>query len=327
MSQSVHPKAFVSHSSKDKKRFVLDFATRLRERGIDAWLDKWEMLLGYNRVDIIFEEGIKNFKAVSIILSKHSIDSPWVKEELDVGVVQKIQKQTRFIPIIIDEDIEIPTVLSATLWKKIPNLESYDDEFEEIVNAILGIAEKPPLGDLPKYAFEMTTIGSLSQIDSKILKLIVEYLLETNPWTGLSTGLELASLWTDNEIPKEQVEESLEILDSELYIDLSQTSEGWFGSPFLVTGHAIIDYAENYIEDFDKKVMAVISKINNENIMRSDTLAEQADLHIVVVNTLILEWEDSGYIQYTSRYGGDNVVSFRDLSAMGKRYFKEQLSQ
>jgi hypothetical protein len=32
------PKAFISHSSEDKERFVNEFALRLRSRGIDAWL-------------------------------------------------------------------------------------------------------------------------------------------------------------------------------------------------------------------------------------------------------------------------------------------------
>ena len=33
------PKVFVSHASEDKVRFVVGFAQRLRENGVDAWLD------------------------------------------------------------------------------------------------------------------------------------------------------------------------------------------------------------------------------------------------------------------------------------------------
>ncbi|MCQ9427586.1 toll/interleukin-1 receptor domain-containing protein, partial [Pseudomonas sp. LJDD11] len=53
------PKVFVSHASEDKDRFVLDFAKQLRANGIDAWLDKWEMLPGDSLVTKIFDEGIK----------------------------------------------------------------------------------------------------------------------------------------------------------------------------------------------------------------------------------------------------------------------------
>ncbi len=32
------PKVFISHASEDKARFVTEFATKLRENGVDAWL-------------------------------------------------------------------------------------------------------------------------------------------------------------------------------------------------------------------------------------------------------------------------------------------------
>ena len=38
-------KVFVSYSSRDKER-VLVFATALRRRGIDVWLDEWEVIAG-----------------------------------------------------------------------------------------------------------------------------------------------------------------------------------------------------------------------------------------------------------------------------------------
>jgi histidyl-tRNA synthetase len=72
----VNPKVFISHASEDKERFVLDFATKLRNTGIDAWLDKWEMLPGDSLVDKIFEEGIKNASAFIVVLSSNSVNKP-----------------------------------------------------------------------------------------------------------------------------------------------------------------------------------------------------------------------------------------------------------
>lgn len=45
----MNPKVFVSHASEDKEHFVVEFATKLRARGIDAWLDKWEILVWWTR--------------------------------------------------------------------------------------------------------------------------------------------------------------------------------------------------------------------------------------------------------------------------------------
>jgi len=86
MTTSVAPKAFISHSSDDKDRFVLGFATKLRERGVDAWLDRWEIKAGDSLVRKIFEEGIKNANAFLVVLSSQSIANRWVREELDSGV-------------------------------------------------------------------------------------------------------------------------------------------------------------------------------------------------------------------------------------------------
>jgi len=39
-------KAFLSHASEDKDSFVIEFATKLREKGVDTWLDGWEIKAG-----------------------------------------------------------------------------------------------------------------------------------------------------------------------------------------------------------------------------------------------------------------------------------------
>lgn len=80
-------KVFISHASEDKERFVTEFAIRLREKGVDVWLDKWEMLPGDSLVEKIFEEGLKEADAVIIVLSQFSVDKPWVLEELNVSVI------------------------------------------------------------------------------------------------------------------------------------------------------------------------------------------------------------------------------------------------
>ena len=74
-------KSFLSHASEDKGRFVIDFATKLRENGIDAWLDKWEMLPGDSLIDDL-EEGLKNADAIVIVLSNNSVNKPWVRKNL-----------------------------------------------------------------------------------------------------------------------------------------------------------------------------------------------------------------------------------------------------
>ena len=76
----MNPKVFISHAREDKERFVIDFASKLRANGVDAWLDKWEMLPGDSLVDKIFEEGIKEADSFIIIQDFKYIISDHIKQ-------------------------------------------------------------------------------------------------------------------------------------------------------------------------------------------------------------------------------------------------------
>ena len=109
------PKVLVSYASEDNSRFVVDFARRLRENGVDAWLDQWEMSPADSLVDKLFEEGLKDARTVIVVLSKSSVQKPWVREELNASVVNRISRGTRRIPVVID-DREVPESLRSTVW-------------------------------------------------------------------------------------------------------------------------------------------------------------------------------------------------------------------
>jgi hypothetical protein len=136
---------FISHASEDKDRFVLEFARRLREQGIDAWVDIWEMLPGDSLVDKVFNEGIKNARAMIVVLSEFSVEKPWVREELNLGFINRLSGRCKVIPVVIDNCI-VPEALRSTIWQKISNLDDYEREFNRILDAIYGRTNKPPLG-------------------------------------------------------------------------------------------------------------------------------------------------------------------------------------
>ena len=72
-------RVFLSHSSRDKPA-VEALARYLRERGIDVWLDQWEISPGD---DIIarMNDGLLRADAGLIVFSAQSLQSPWVKAE------------------------------------------------------------------------------------------------------------------------------------------------------------------------------------------------------------------------------------------------------
>jgi len=162
----MNKKVFVSHASEDKDRFVMDFSNKLMANGVDTWLDKWEMSPGDSLVDKIFEEGIKEADIFIVVLSKYSVNKPWVKEELNAGFVKRVGNNCKIIPIVLDDCI-VPECLSSTIWEKINNLSSYDENFQRILNSIFGLSDKPLIGQVPARAkLKINEIYGLNKIDT-----------------------------------------------------------------------------------------------------------------------------------------------------------------
>jgi TIR domain-containing protein len=106
----------ICHASEDEERFVLDFAKRLRKRGLDAWLDAWEIQAGDSLPQRIFEGAVGHASAVVIIVSATSVEKPWVRKELRTSVVRHIEENIRLIPVVLDDGVPVPTALSDLLW-------------------------------------------------------------------------------------------------------------------------------------------------------------------------------------------------------------------
>ncbi len=73
------PKAFLSHATEDKQRFAVPLATALRGKGVDVWLDQWEMKAGDSLVRKVFT-GIEDASVFIVVLSEISVTKPWVLE-------------------------------------------------------------------------------------------------------------------------------------------------------------------------------------------------------------------------------------------------------
>ncbi|RQT56435.1 toll/interleukin-1 receptor domain-containing protein [Burkholderia cepacia] len=217
-SASPAPKVFVSHASEDKQRFVIPFATALRERGIDAWVDRWEMLPGDSLVDKIFEEGLKDAAAVVIVLSEVSVTKPWVREELNTAVVTRIQKGTKIIPIVLD-GCEVPEALKSLLWESVKDVNDFEDCLARVVDAIFGHTSKPPIGAAPAYVQSnaLPQIGGLTASDRFVLKAVYEGFLKRGG--DYVSPEEILAAATDHGLDATVVSDSLDVLEHQGYIE------------------------------------------------------------------------------------------------------------
>lgn len=225
-----HPKVFVSHASEDKDRFVRTFAAQLRAKGIEAWVDEWEIYPGDSLVQKIYEAGIGAAQAVLIVLSHNSVNKPWVKDELDISIKRKIEEGMRIIPIVLD-DCTIPTALKATLHVKIPDLDHFDTQLSSIVDTLYGHSKKPALGSAPIYIQNpIEQIPGLSKIDCLVLKMAGDKAIEKGDRFSIHT-LEMLNKAEQQDISPYQFYESLTMLDDSHYLELKRSSYTEPGDP------------------------------------------------------------------------------------------------
>lgn len=307
------PKVFISHASEDKERFVLDFAKQLRANGIDAWLDKWEMLPGDSLITKIFEEGIKEAQAVIVVLSKNSVEKPWVKHELDAACVKRINTGSKLIPVVID-DCKVPEVLKATLWECIHDTALYQPSLERIVASIFGASEKPALGKAPAYVdgFGVGVAGH-NNLDSLICMLACEFALETG-----SRHVSISAFCKNGEliIPEHQLRESIEVLGEHGTFDLQHSLGGEFPS-ISVTDSGFELYARDHVENYQMVFRSVVSAIVNNGFTSLSDIKKALDFKPFLIEHVLRILAGGRKISVSWFIGGD--CSINNVSASLRR--------
>ncbi|MFA5984773.1 MAG: toll/interleukin-1 receptor domain-containing protein [Methylococcaceae bacterium] len=102
-------KVFVSHSSSDKG-FVDRLVADLASREIPVWYDKFDLRVG-DSVTGGINEGLSQSKYFLIVLSKASVLSRWVTEELNAALMHQVAIGGTFLLPVLIEDCDIPPLL------------------------------------------------------------------------------------------------------------------------------------------------------------------------------------------------------------------------
>lgn len=259
------PRVFLSHASEDKDRFVLPFAERLRARGLNVWVDRWEMHLGDSLVAKIFMEGLDRASAVVVVISKNSLNKPWVVEELDAAVVKRINGGSRLIPIVLDDlkPSEIPISIRHLLFESVHDLLHLDEVVDRVLRSVHGVIDRPPLGDSPKYAsLPAAQINGLDRIDSLVLKAAGDEAVR-DCGTGFTTLEFLASVTEQLSVTEAQAIESLEVLDNVDNVKIHRTPGiGVSGMrTFELTSSGLETYLIAYVPTYPKIEKTVLARL------------------------------------------------------------------
>jgi hypothetical protein len=95
---------FISYSSKDQE-FAQQLHQDLRTRGVKCWFDKHDLPIGAKILDSV-DEAIRSQEKLLLILSKNSILSAWVEDEVTKAFAEeRDRKQIVLFPIRIDDSV------------------------------------------------------------------------------------------------------------------------------------------------------------------------------------------------------------------------------
>lgn len=129
---------FLSHNSNDKL-FVRKLADDLRTHGFYVWVDEAEIKLGDSLIHKI-REGIDKVEYMGVVLSNNSINSEWVKHEIDIAINQEIEgKKVKVLPIML-EKVDPPSFLKGKLYADFTTKENYYSGLKLIIERL---SEKP----------------------------------------------------------------------------------------------------------------------------------------------------------------------------------------
>jgi hypothetical protein len=127
---------FISYSHQDKN-FVDQLAAQLVRNRVYVWLDRWELHVG-DSITSRIEQAITTASALLVILSKASVESAWIKREINSGLVRELEERRVVVLPVLVEDCAIPLFLRDKLYADFRR--NFDDGLRTILEATARIS-------------------------------------------------------------------------------------------------------------------------------------------------------------------------------------------
>lgn len=154
------PKVFISysHETQEHKKWVLELATRLRNNGIDAILDQFELKPGYD-IPHFMETHLASSDNILMVCTEKYVEKAnngeggvgYEKMIITSSLMNRID-ENKIIPIIRQNGtFDLPTFLKSKLYINFSKPDDYEFCYDELVRAIHNspLFEKPPIGNNP----------------------------------------------------------------------------------------------------------------------------------------------------------------------------------
>jgi hypothetical protein len=127
---------FISYSHQDSA-FVERLAFQLVQNKINVWVDRWELNVGDSLITRI-QDAITGASALLVVLSKASVNSAWVKKEINSGLLRELEELRVIVLPVLIEDCEIPIFLREKIYADFRS--SFDDGLRRILESVARIS-------------------------------------------------------------------------------------------------------------------------------------------------------------------------------------------
>ncbi|MBV7546526.1 toll/interleukin-1 receptor domain-containing protein [Pseudomonas sp. PDM26] len=154
------PKVFISysHDSQEHKQWVLEFATRLRNSGVDAILDQWELQPG-DDLPHFMERNLASSDRVLMICTERYVEKAnsgsggvgYEKMIVTADLLRTIDSN-KVVPLIRQSGThETPTFLRSKLFIDFSSDDQNEFSFDELIRTLHGapLFVKPAVGNSP----------------------------------------------------------------------------------------------------------------------------------------------------------------------------------
>jgi hypothetical protein len=128
-----HPSIFISYSHEDKELARL-LAQRLRERGLNVWIDEGELKIGDSLIERI-ATAIAEIDFFLALVSEASRNSNWCRKELALAVTGELGREgVRVLPVRV-ADASMPEAL-ADVFHLALDVTNVDEVAEKVARAV-----------------------------------------------------------------------------------------------------------------------------------------------------------------------------------------------
>lgn len=232
------PKVFVSysHDSQEHKKWVLDFAIRLRNTGVDASLDQWDLKPG-DDVPHFMESNMTDADHVLMVCTDRYVDKAnagsggvGYEKMIVTADLLKTINSSKVIPIVRQEGThELPTFLSSKLFLDFSRGDQFELSFDDLIRTLHNspLFVKPEVGNSPFTPVSATpperTGDSVLEIMKHVVFLFESQSVDWISYASLRSRVKVSRIMFDLVI-EQAVSEGL--VDQDFDKDLYLTATG-----------------------------------------------------------------------------------------------------